>query len=116
MTAGPRERLIESAITLIREHGVHGTGLTEDLYLSLLPGTDFAREVVVLRIIIQPLVLWLWVGGTLMFAGTFLAAFPGRRRRDPLDPVSAPVAEGRTAIDRSLDADRSDEAVAGAAP
>ncbi|MFD8499452.1 TetR/AcrR family transcriptional regulator [Amycolatopsis sp. NPDC059657] len=29
MTAGPRERLIESAITLIREHGVHGTGLTE---------------------------------------------------------------------------------------
>ena len=43
--------------------------------------------------------VWLWVGGLLMFLGTFLAAFPGRRRRDPLDPVSAPVTTGRTAID-----------------
>jgi cytochrome c-type biogenesis protein CcmF len=35
-------------------------------------------------------VLWLWVGGILMAFGTLLAAFPGRRR-DPTDPVSAPV-------------------------
>ena len=43
-----------------------------------------------LRVIVQPMILWLWVGGGLMFVGTFLAAFPGRR--DPLDPVSAPAA------------------------
>ncbi|HET7721709.1 MAG TPA: cytochrome c-type biogenesis CcmF C-terminal domain-containing protein, partial [Acidimicrobiales bacterium] len=65
------------------------TGITEDVYLALMPGTDFAGGVVQLRVIIQPLILWLWVGGGLMFFGTFLAAFPGRRRRDPLDPVSA---------------------------
>ncbi|WP_199430896.1 TetR/AcrR family transcriptional regulator [Qaidamihabitans albus] len=29
MTAGPRERLVDSAITLIRERGVHATGLTD---------------------------------------------------------------------------------------
>lgn len=28
MSAGPRDRLIESAIELVREQGVHGTGLT----------------------------------------------------------------------------------------
>jgi cytochrome c-type biogenesis protein CcmF len=75
------------------------TGITEDLYLALLPGTDFATGVVVLRVIVQPLIVWLWTGGLLMFLGTFLAAFPGRRRRDPLDPVSAPVGEGHTRID-----------------
>jgi cytochrome c-type biogenesis protein CcmF len=64
------------------------TGLTEDVYLALI--SDPQGESVTLRIIVQPLVLWLWVGGVLMFAGTFLAAFPGRRR-DPLDPTSAPV-------------------------
>jgi cytochrome c-type biogenesis protein CcmF len=68
------------------------TGLTEDVYLALGPGTDFDTGTVDVRIIVQPLILWLWSGGALMFLGTFLAAFPGRRRRDPLDPVSAPVA------------------------
>ena len=66
------------------------TGLTEDVYLALGPGTDLDEGVVALRVIVQPMIVWLWVGGSLMFVGTFLAAFPGRRR-DPLDPVSAPV-------------------------
>ena len=49
----------------------------------------------VLRITVQPLVVWLWVGGAVMLAGAVLAAFPGRRRR-PTDPVSAlGVREGR---------------------
>jgi cytochrome c-type biogenesis protein CcmF len=76
------------------------TSLTEDVYLALLPGTDFASDVVVLRVIIQPLIVWLWIGGLLMFAGTFLAAFPGRRRRDPLDATSAPITQEATALDR----------------
>ncbi|RZS44877.1 TetR family transcriptional regulator [Herbihabitans rhizosphaerae] len=29
MTSGPRQRLIDSAVTLIRERGVHATGVTE---------------------------------------------------------------------------------------
>jgi cytochrome c-type biogenesis protein CcmF len=66
------------------------TGLFEDVYLAMGPGTDVEAGVIALRVIVQPMVVWLWVGGGLMFAGTFLAAFPGRRR-DPLDPVSAPV-------------------------
>jgi cytochrome c-type biogenesis protein CcmF len=34
--------------------------------------------------------MWLWIGGLVMAGGTVLAAFPGRRR-NPIDPVSAPV-------------------------
>jgi cytochrome c-type biogenesis protein CcmF len=66
------------------------TSLWNDVYLTLeqpLPGPD---GVATIRVIIQPLVSWLWVGGALMALGTLLAAFPGRRRR-PIDPVSGPV-------------------------
>ncbi|HEX8803952.1 MAG TPA: heme lyase CcmF/NrfE family subunit, partial [Acidimicrobiales bacterium] len=86
-------------------------GLTRDVYLALLrvpdgvaadPATtdavapsdtgdgDLAPDQVVIRVIVQPLVTWLWIGGAVMALGTALAAFPGRRR-NPIDPVSAPV-------------------------
>jgi cytochrome c-type biogenesis protein CcmF len=64
------------------------TGLIDDVYLVLrsVP-TDGS---VALRVIVQPLMVWLWIGGALMAIGTALAAWPGRRRR-PTDPVSAPL-------------------------
>jgi cytochrome c-type biogenesis protein CcmF len=62
----------------------------EDVYLSLLTGTDPEAGIVSVRVIVSPLVAWLWTGGLVMFLGTLLAAFPGRRR-NPLDPVSAEV-------------------------
>jgi len=43
-----------------------------------------------IRIIHQPLIVWLWIGGGLMAVGSLLSAFPGRRR-NPIDPVSAPI-------------------------
>jgi cytochrome c-type biogenesis protein CcmF len=41
-------------------------------------------------VVVQPLVMWLWIGGALVVIGSVLAAVPGRRRR-PTDPVSAGV-------------------------
>ncbi len=64
------------------------TGLIDDVYLVLLSAPS--GDSVSLRVIIQPLVAWLWAGGVLMAIGTVLAAWPGRRRR-PTDPVSAAV-------------------------
>jgi cytochrome c-type biogenesis protein CcmF len=46
-----------------------------------------------LEVFLKPLVIWLWIGGALMALGTVLAAFPGNRRRNPIEPVSAPVPE-----------------------
>jgi len=69
--------------------------LTDDVALSVIDikGTD--APVLTLRVTVQPLIVWLWIGGGVMALGTLLAVFPGRRR-NPLDPVSAPTtASGR---------------------
>jgi cytochrome c-type biogenesis protein CcmF len=66
------------------------TGPIDDVYLVLLSAPS--GDSVSLRVIVQPLVAWLWAGGVLMAAGTVLAAWPGRGRRRPTDPVSAPIA------------------------
>lgn len=66
------------------------TGLREDIYLTVTRLPDEATGEVTLRVIIQPMALWLWIGGGVMAFGTLLAAWPGRRRR-PTDPVSAAV-------------------------
>ncbi|MCU1503249.1 MAG: ccmF, partial [Ilumatobacteraceae bacterium] len=72
------------------------SGVAEDLYLTL-EGTPQAGDTTALiKVAVKPMILWLWVGGALMAAGTVLAAFPGRRRRRPTDPVSAPIIERET--------------------
>ncbi len=66
------------------------TTLYDDVALSVVdiaPGADGA---VTIRVTVQPLIAWLWIGGGIMALGTLLAVFPGSRR-NPLDPVSAPV-------------------------
>ena len=48
-------------------------------------------EQATIRVFTKPMILWLWIGGAVMAIGTLLAAFPGRRRRRPTDPASAPI-------------------------
>jgi cytochrome c-type biogenesis protein CcmF len=67
------------------------TGLTHDVYLTIA-GTNapvVGSDEAVLEVFRKPLILWLWIGGLMMAVGTVLSAFPGRRRRNPLDAVSA---------------------------
>ena len=66
------------------------TGLREDVYLTVTRLPEGVDGPVVLRVIIQPMAMWLWVGGGVMAFGTVLAAWPGGRRR-PTDAVSAPI-------------------------
>ncbi len=66
-------------------------GLVNDIYLTLEPGVRFDGTDAPIKVYIKPLVVWLWFGGMLMAVGTVLAGFPGRRRRVPTDPVSAPI-------------------------
>ncbi|MCB0977904.1 MAG: heme lyase CcmF/NrfE family subunit [Acidimicrobiales bacterium] len=49
-----------------------------------------ANGSVALKVFVQPMIVWLWIGGAVMAIGSAMAAFPGKRRR-PIDPVSAPV-------------------------
>ena len=67
------------------------SSLAGDVQVAMLGVPEGPEEPAVIRVTIQPLVSWLWVGGLVMLVGTVLAAWPGRRRRDPISPVSAPV-------------------------
>ncbi len=68
------------------------TGLAKDVYLTLEPGAEPGGTTAVIRAFVKPMILWLWIGGLIMAIGTLLAAFPGSKRRNPLDAVSAPIA------------------------
>jgi cytochrome c-type biogenesis protein CcmF len=65
-------------------------GLRQDVYLTLAVAPDKDGPAVI-GVVVQPLVNWLWIGGAIMAFGTVLAAWPGRRRRIPTAPASAPV-------------------------
>ncbi|HEX2118372.1 MAG TPA: cytochrome c-type biogenesis CcmF C-terminal domain-containing protein, partial [Acidimicrobiales bacterium] len=68
------------------------TGPFSDVYLTLVVPPDPAGTAVI-GVNIQPLVAWLWTGGAVMGFGTFLAAWPGRRRRRPAEPGERPAAD-----------------------
>ncbi|MCY4494886.1 MAG: cytochrome c biogenesis protein CcsA [Acidimicrobiaceae bacterium] len=61
--------------------------LTDDVALSITELSDDGQTIF-LRVTIQPLIVWLWIGGFVMAAGTMLAIAPGNRR-SPTAPVSA---------------------------
>ena len=67
-------------------------GPTEDVYLALQALPEEGSDEVLLRVVIQPMIFWLWTGGAVMGLGAVLAAWPGSRRR-PTDPASVAVHE-----------------------
>jgi cytochrome c-type biogenesis protein CcmF len=67
------------------------TGVAHDIYLTLENGSKPSTGNAKLKIFIKPMIVWLWIGGLLCGIGTLLAAFPGKHRRRPTDPVSAPI-------------------------
>jgi len=69
------------------------TGAYDDVYLSLLT-SPADGDTVNLRVIIEPLAVWMWIGGGVIAIGVLLAMFPGSRR-NPIDPVSAPIGIAR---------------------
>ena len=71
--------MIENLMSVALGQGLIDTACDED-----------QRDAILLRVVVQPLIVWLWIGGGIMALGTVLAAWPGRRRR-PTDPVSAPI-------------------------
>jgi cytochrome c-type biogenesis protein CcmF len=74
--------------------------LWEDLYVILVGvGEDGSAA---LRVIINPLMLWMWTGGALLIAGTLIAFWPERTEAHVTGP---PRAGRRPAADRDLDAE-----------
>ena len=66
------------------------SSITSDVYLTINSIPDHGGAWT-FGVVVQPMVMWLWIGGALIVVGSILSAIPGKRRR-PTDPVSAPVA------------------------
>ncbi len=65
------------------------SSVSDDVYLSLASGPASlpSKQPLVVEVYVQPLVMWMWVGGAMIFCGALLAAFPGKRRK-PTEPSS----------------------------
>ncbi len=57
------------------------SGLTGDVYLSLASSPGDGDTPVTIAVVVQPLVMWLWIGGAIMALGTAMAALPRPRGR-----------------------------------
>ncbi|HVM40262.1 MAG TPA: heme lyase CcmF/NrfE family subunit [Acidimicrobiia bacterium] len=87
----PAVHIFPNATQAIGTPSVH-TGITEDFYVTLVSSpTDADRATI--GVAVNPMVLWLWIGGGVMVVGTALAVWPDRRRRRPGAPE--PVIETR---------------------
>ncbi|MDQ3944614.1 MAG: heme lyase CcmF/NrfE family subunit [Actinomycetota bacterium] len=76
------------------------TGVLRDVYLTLVSSPDQDGRVT-LGVQVNPLVVWLWIGGGIVVVGTMVAIWPARRsrpgRRGAAAVPGAAVAEDRPA-------------------
>jgi cytochrome c-type biogenesis protein CcmF len=94
----PALRDYPNSATLIATPAVR-TAAGEDLYVTLL-AHDPASGEVTLHVFVNPLVVWIWVGGAVVALGAVFAAWPERRAvpaaapAETPAPASAPLAAG----------------------
>jgi cytochrome c-type biogenesis protein CcmF len=54
------------------------TNFKEDLYVIL---AGYEKDFATFKILVNPLVVWIWIGGAIMILGTIVIVWPGRRRK-----------------------------------
>jgi cytochrome c-type biogenesis protein CcmF len=55
---------------------VHRSSLTEDIYLILSGFSEVDKNQATLKVLVRPLVVWMWIGGIVILLGTLLAILP----------------------------------------
>jgi cytochrome c-type biogenesis protein CcmF len=61
---------------------VHHMTLGSDLYLILSGFSELTQNQATLKVLVRPLVSWIWVGGLVMTLGTIIAIWPMRRKSE----------------------------------
>jgi cytochrome c-type biogenesis protein CcmF len=64
---------------------VHRSSLSEDIYLILSGFSEIERNQATLKVLVRPLVVWMWIGGFIIALGTLICI-------SPLGKVSTPEA------------------------
>lgn len=73
----PEKTLFKNQEQPTTEVAIHTT-LKEDLYVIL---AGYGEDWITLKVLINPLVVWLWIGGVVMGLGTLIVMLPDRRRQ-----------------------------------
>jgi len=55
---------------------VHQSSLSEDIYLILSGFSEVDRNQATLKILVRPLVIWMWIGGFVIVLGTLICILP----------------------------------------
>src|SRR5579863_10213157 len=79
-TIDPERRLFKASQEMT-SHVAIRTSLKEDLYV-VLAGQDPETNKAIVQVFINPLVVWVWIGGIVVFLGTLLALIPSRVERE----------------------------------
>jgi cytochrome c-type biogenesis protein CcmF len=70
-------------------------GLGDDVYTIITAYDTSARSWATIRVLVIPMVSWLWLGGAVVGVGAVIAALPQPKRREALRPmVEAPATVG----------------------
>jgi cytochrome c-type biogenesis protein CcmF len=94
----PSVNIFPGSTNAIGTPSVH-TGLLRDVYLTLVSSPTGARAGrVTIGVAVNPMIVWLWIGGAVIVLGTALALVPGPRRRRVVAPEPLPEAEAREPV------------------
>jgi cytochrome c-type biogenesis protein CcmF len=55
---------------------VHRSSLSEDIYLILSGFSEIERNQATLKVLVRPLVIWMWIGGFIIAFGTLICIWP----------------------------------------
>ena len=55
---------------------VHQSSLSEDIYLILSGFSQVDRNQATLKVLVRPLVIWMWIGGFVIAFGTLICISP----------------------------------------
>jgi cytochrome c-type biogenesis protein CcmF len=70
-------------------------GLVDDVYTILVAYDTTAQSWATIRVLVIPLVSWLWLGGAVVGLGAVIAALPQPKRREAVQPLArAPATVG----------------------
>ncbi len=76
----PERRFFKASQELTSQVAIRST-LAEDLYV-VLAGHDPESHKAIIQVFVNPLVMWVWIGGIVVFLGTLLALVPSRVERE----------------------------------
>jgi len=78
----PEKALFRGQDQPTTEVAIH-VSLKEDLYVIL---AGYGKEWATFKVLVNPLVVWLWIGGGIMALGTVIVMLPDRRKRKKSKP------------------------------